>query len=466
MHLLAMGGPGLSGDGAHYALYGAHLAWSYFDHPPLVGWLQALVEPFSRSDFALRLWPLVLALTAGAALYRLTRELFPEETPWLGFFAVLVAQSGVIFSLMGLAMLPDDPLLVFFLIAVLALYRTVTLDQVRGWVFVGVLFGFAGLSKYTAGALVVSAALLVVSERRWGHLRTPWPWLGALIALLIISPVLWWNWNHGWISFVYQIHHMREPGGGWTLRRFALSSLIQALAYSPGIFLLGLISVGYALRRVGDARMRLILFTSLPVLLPMAMAAGSNLVLPHWTAVGWAVLCALIAYWLHRNWRLRWVKWFSLLSGLYSAALIGAVHAQFVHPWIPFKANHNPVADLYGWQEATAAAARLRDQMSATPGPAPVLLVGNWSYASHLAWYAYPAPVQIIGHEVHQLTLWYGNAPPGARGVLVVPYVFRHDALRWVAKFDHCAAPLALPIPIQGKTATTYYLYRCSGLHG
>ena len=31
---------GLSVDEAHYALYAAHLDWSYFDHPPLVGWLQ------------------------------------------------------------------------------------------------------------------------------------------------------------------------------------------------------------------------------------------------------------------------------------------------------------------------------------------------------------------------------------------------------------------------------------------
>ena len=31
---------GLSVDEAHYALYAAHPALSYFDHPPLVGWVQ------------------------------------------------------------------------------------------------------------------------------------------------------------------------------------------------------------------------------------------------------------------------------------------------------------------------------------------------------------------------------------------------------------------------------------------
>ena len=31
---------GLSVDEAHYLLYALHPALSYFDHPPLVGWVQ------------------------------------------------------------------------------------------------------------------------------------------------------------------------------------------------------------------------------------------------------------------------------------------------------------------------------------------------------------------------------------------------------------------------------------------
>ena len=33
---------GLGTDEAHYVLYAKHLALSYFDHPPLVGWTHAL----------------------------------------------------------------------------------------------------------------------------------------------------------------------------------------------------------------------------------------------------------------------------------------------------------------------------------------------------------------------------------------------------------------------------------------
>ena len=61
---------GLSVDEAHYALYALHPALSYFDHPPLVGWVQ---------------WPLVIA-DASTGLLRVLPALL-----WLA--TVLVARS-------------------------------------------------------------------------------------------------------------------------------------------------------------------------------------------------------------------------------------------------------------------------------------------------------------------------------------------------------------------------------------
>ena len=39
VHLVWGAVMGLSVDEAHYLLYAAHPDWSYFDHPPLVGWV-------------------------------------------------------------------------------------------------------------------------------------------------------------------------------------------------------------------------------------------------------------------------------------------------------------------------------------------------------------------------------------------------------------------------------------------
>ena len=93
LHLLVAGQVELSADEAHYALYGINLDWSYFDHPPLVGWLNALVLLVSQNEFALRLLPIFMFAGVSLVIYQLARECFPEANPWLGFVSVAILQS-------------------------------------------------------------------------------------------------------------------------------------------------------------------------------------------------------------------------------------------------------------------------------------------------------------------------------------------------------------------------------------
>ena len=182
LHLLVAGRVELSGDEAHYALYGYFLDWSYFDHPPLVGWLQALILPFSDSDFALRLWPAALGVLSSLALFRLTRTLFPDESPWTAFVAVALLQSALAFQVFSIAMEPDTVLLPLSLGAAVFLLRAVEHERASDWLWVGVLFGLAGLAKYTAVMLAVGALLLVLLGGRTRVLRRPGPWLAVAVA--------------------------------------------------------------------------------------------------------------------------------------------------------------------------------------------------------------------------------------------------------------------------------------------
>ncbi len=54
----------LSVDEAHYAYYAARLDWSYFDHPPLVGWAQWPLVAIGAPDGLIRLVPQLLWLLA------------------------------------------------------------------------------------------------------------------------------------------------------------------------------------------------------------------------------------------------------------------------------------------------------------------------------------------------------------------------------------------------------------------
>jgi len=101
----------------------------------------------------------------------------------------------------------------------------------------GVAAGLLLLSKYTGVFLLAGImAWLVVSNEMRVWLKWREPYLAALISLILFSPVIWWNAEHGWASFIKQFGRAFEtsPDGGVT----NLGSFVevQAAFVSPLIF--------------------------------------------------------------------------------------------------------------------------------------------------------------------------------------------------------------------------------------
>ena len=132
---------------------------------------------------------------AGAALVALTVVLAREMGG--GRFAQGLAGLAVIAApiYLGtdsiLSMNAFEPL--FWMGGVWALVRIVRGGDPRLWLVFGVLAGLGLMNKHSTVFFCVSVALalLLVPERRW--LRTPWPWMGAGLALLIFLPNLLWQ---------------------------------------------------------------------------------------------------------------------------------------------------------------------------------------------------------------------------------------------------------------------------------
>lgn len=461
LHLLVAGRVPLSTDEAHYALYGLHLDWSYFDHPPLVGWLQALVLPFSQSEFALRLWPIALSLATALALFRFARQLFPNDNPWLAFWSVALYQSGLLFQALGLALLPETPLLLFTLLGLLALLCALERGRLVDWLLFGLCVGLAGLSKYTAITLVLSAALFLTAQRRWDVLRTPGPWLGTAIALVLIAPVLYWNATHDWLSFRYQLDHGFRPKN-WEWTRVGIAQLAQCFAYAPGIYFFGLIALVAGFKQWRERGVQLSLLLVLPVLLLFAAGSGREETLPHWTALAWAGVAPLSARWVLAHWSRQPVRAFTYFSGGYSLALIVLLHVLMFFPSLPFPGKHHPLTPLTGWPQAALRATQLHSELL-REHPQAVLLVPNWALASRLAWYARPLPVQVPDERFDQFDLWFNSPANGAAGVLVVPDRFLKSARRVLERFERCKEHSALPVYAGSKIVVTFHFFLCRG---
>jgi len=473
LHLLVIGIPDLTNDEAQYALYGYYLDWSYFDHPPMVGWLNALILPFSDSDFALRLWPVVLSAVSSALLYGLTRDIYsgdiyspniaPNSAGWIATLSVVIFQSGLIFQVLAMAMLPDTPLIPVSIAAGWALLRAFRDGWTWGWLLIGLLLGLAGLSKYTAVTLVITALLGLFIFRQQKILLTVWPWLAVMVASLVILPVIYWNANHDWISIQYQLGH-GMPQKNWEVSRFLLSQLGQFLAYSPGIFVFGYLA-SLAAIRFGSAQEQFILALGLPVLLLFGWNSGYETSLLHWTAVGWAALTPLIAHWIYQHRDLVIVRISAYTSFGYSIIVIVVFHSLLAFNWLPFSANKHPLNDIYGWSHVATVAKQLRAEMQQHhPQTNAVIMVGNWSIFSRLAWYARPEPVQVTDTRFGQSDIWYGEPRKGDNGIVVVPpkYLDKPNS-SGINHFSRCHKKQSVIAEIHNKPAATYDLYACYG---
>ncbi|MCK4864881.1 MAG: glycosyltransferase family 39 protein [Gammaproteobacteria bacterium] len=469
LHLLTMGQAELTNDEAQYALYGYYLDWSYFDHPPLSGWLNAFILQFSDSDFALRIWPLLLAALTSFLLYGFTRELFPAESEWLGTIAVLLYQASIISQLFGLAMLPDTPLIPIAISAAWLLFRVLKENQQHLWIYVGILFGLAGLSKYTAVTLVVTAILGLIIYKSQKSLITKWPWIAIMLAAIVISPVLYWNIQHDWISISYQLSH-GAPEKSWQVKSLLTSQAAQFIAYSPAVFIFGLLAIFSSLKNSNEnirkKNEKYILAFALPVLILFAWMSGYEQTLPHWTALGWIALTPLTAKWVSQHWYKKSVRVFSYFSLIYSFIIIITLHLLLATSLMPFENNKHPLEDIYGWEKVAHQAVALQKEMQKEQNKPTMIFVGNWSQFSRLAWYAKPAPVQVTDQRYGQSDIWYGSAQIGSNGVLVVPPKYKNTTASGVNKFERCEQNKNVSQLINNKKAATYQLYKCFGYKG
>ncbi len=474
MRLLVIGFPELTNDEAQYALYGYYLDWSYFDHPSLVGWLNALVLAVSDSDFALRLWPVALSALSAFLIYSLTRELFPDLPERVAFYAVALFQVPVILQVLGMVMLPDTPLIPVVLSIALVLFRTCRDDTKWSWLWLGLLFGIAGLSKYTAITIVPSVALAIVLFRNKKLLFSPWPWLSIIVAALVVSPVFIWNVQHDWISIQYQLGH-GIPDKDWQLKRMLESQLGQVIAVTPIIFIAAWSAMAREIVK-GNSHaessitfgIRYLAIFALPVLLLFGFNGGYEHSLLHWTAVAWALLIPVVAVQLYLSWSSRWLRVITYLSIMYSVVLVLTLHSLLVFNWLPFKENQHPLNDIIGWQQVATRAVQVRATLIAKNKNSNLkLFIGNWSVFSRLAWYARPVPVVITDTRLGQSDLWYGAPQLGDSGVMVVPPKYHgKPQVNGTAKFESCHLIETVEATIRDKVAASYQLFYCEQYKG
>jgi 4-amino-4-deoxy-L-arabinose transferase-like glycosyltransferase len=440
VHLLLASSFHLSPDETQYTLYSAHLDWSFFDHPPLVGWLQWPWGALGGTDLLMRVVPMASWLLGALALLALTATMYPGVA-LAPRAALLLWALSPIPHLLGVALVPDSLLLPIICASMVFCWQLCDVRQLQRtslWLGLGLCLGLAGLTKYTAILIALGAVLALLISHGPRLLARPGPWLAVLLAALLISPVLLWNATHDWISLAYQFSHA-AGGADWRFSRVLAFVLVQVLGYGALLLLGGVASwrqpEGGRSGQVTAQRISPVGFClcfGLPALLLLTYLSGRGSTLPHWSASAWMALTpaaamGCLSMWSHRQALLKAVGGFQALccAGLATLMLVGGVSSEVgeqAHSkpgQVPAGSAFNPFADLYGWDAAAAHGRALAEKNPDAQGVQPTLAVFNWTLASRIAWYARPLGVKVVQRHFDQFGLWWGVLQPGESVLLL-----------------------------------------------
>jgi 4-amino-4-deoxy-L-arabinose transferase-like glycosyltransferase len=419
---------GLGVDESYMVAAGRKLQLSYFDHPPIAWWMAWAAAHLtgSESPLAVRLPFIALFAVTIFLMYRLTSALFSPEA---GLWAAILLNIAPLFGISAAAwVLPDGPLLATLLAAAVCLIAALRSDGRAawgGWLGAGICAGLALCSKYSGVLTIIGAVGFLLTEplsRRW--MARPHPYAAGLVTLVILLPVLFWNAENGWVSFLFQ-------GGradGWFHPFGPIETVVGAAAFLLPWIWVPLGVCGFlALRRGPSDRERwLLVCLAAPPLTVFTAAALRGNVLFHWSAPGYLMLLPLLGEAVARRWRgsravRAWLIGTAGFVALGSAIVAGEVKFH----WLPavigdFRLGKDPSLDMVDWTS-------LRDDLAERGllgWPKLVVAAMRWSDAGKID-YALggEVPVICLGPDSHQYGLLARRDDHAGADVLIVTRV-------------------------------------------
>ncbi|MGC3997293.1 MAG: hypothetical protein QM767_07220 [Anaeromyxobacter sp.] len=279
--------------------------------------------------------------------------------------------------------------------------------------------------------------MLLLDPRGRRLLRTPWPWLGVVLALALFSPVLFWNAARSGASFAFQTGE-RVAHSGFRPQLLGRYLGLQAAIVTPlalGLLVEGLVQ---AARRWREPAFRICALFGLPLLCLATVIAPFHWVKMNWLAAVYpTALIAAAALALasrdaarasgRRPWRW-WLGGAGLGLALVGSVYLHAASASTAVP-LPYKAKDDLSS---GWTEL---AARVEAERRAA-GPDAFVAGCSYKVSAELGYYLPGRPRtwsnEITGDPGLQYRYWFdsgraagadrrGHPRPAGEGLLPPP---------------------------------------------
>jgi hypothetical protein len=232
-------GYGYASDELYTMAMSHNPAFGYVDDPPLVPWVFIL----TRLTTGNALWAIHMLsalMCAGTIMLtgRMVRLL--DGSAWAQGLAALATACAEIFIIQG-STCDYNPFDTFWWgLAASTLIIIIRNNQAKGWLSFGVVAGLGLLTKITmffwGGALVLG--LLLTPQRHLLFHRFLWG--GGAIALVLMSPYIFWNMAHGWATVDFFSSYPSYHGNDVSFHTFMLSQIAYMNPFSMPLWCAGL----------------------------------------------------------------------------------------------------------------------------------------------------------------------------------------------------------------------------------
>ncbi len=483
----------LGNDEVYYRMYAQYLQWNYFDHPPMVGWMIRFTTAnlFFDHELFIRLGAIASAAITTWILFLSGRKL---NNAYTGFLAAATYTATIYGSIIaGTFILPDSPQMAcwaasLYLLIDISKYTSVNRTKKRNLFFFGIVCGLGMLCKiHTSFLWLGFLVYIVLYNRQW--LKEPVLYISGIITLLFFYPVLQWNINNHFVTYLYHSSRVNVSSGGFNINSFLTFTTGQVFYYNPVIFFFIIIATTSALKNnlpLLSSQKKLLLLCSLPLIIIASVISLFKDVLPHWTGPAYTGLILLTAcYFSKYKERTAAEKKIMPRPLLYANALLvliitaGIIVVNFLPGTLGKKDNDvlgegDFTLDMYGWHNLRANFKTIIDAdiKTGVMKKDAAIVCNKWFPAAHIDFYtAMPLQKEVIAlgdtNDIHQYA-WINTTrkllQQGDDAYCIVPSNYNADVKTIYAPyFSSILPPQIIEQKRNGTVCRYFYIWRLKG---
>ncbi|RMG67255.1 MAG: phosphatase PAP2 family protein [Nitrospirae bacterium] len=467
----------LSPDEAHYWDWSRNLDLSYYSKGPAIAYIiKASTLIFGNTLLGVRLPAVLFILFSSLTIYALTLSVSDcfqgfesyEKRQKAGLFSALLFNIIPLFAAFGVINTIDSPLILVWSLALYLFWWLVRDWPIRrkglkGWLLLGFVTGVGILVKYSMVFFIGSAFLFMIFNKdKRGLLLSPGPWIGLLVCLVVASPIVIWNAQHGWVSFLHTAGQA-HISDGLTLKpgRFFEFLGSQLGVVGPVVFVFMIAGLLWCLKQKSDQGFLFWFFA--PTFMFFLLKSLQGKVQANWALPCYISSVIATAIYVFS----RWQQWkgsvrLTLIGGVILSLFITVIaHYPSI---INLPPKMDPSARLRGWSPLAGEIDKIAKDLRR-----PYFIFSDrYQITSELAFYLKGQPRTYcvnLGRRMNQYDLWPGFYDFKGQDALFVRWGKKALPRRIASSFDECERRL-FTVRERGYVLRDYSIFICRNFHG